>query len=144
MQKNKTPILVTLAIYNSSTEAYLAKSRLEAQGIRCFLENESVNMLYANALGGVVLKVSNTDFDEAYTLLQELRKNKKQNSESALKELNAMFVCPSCGQLNEDNKSITQKQPFLTKLLINLGIRNHKIVCDYCLATFSKDELVRK
>jgi len=144
MQKNTSPVLVTLAIYNNSTEAYLAKSILEAQGVRCFLENESINMLYVNALGGVVLKVSNIDFDEAYSILQELRKKRNPGADLAIKEINAMFVCPSCGQLNENNSSIMQKKSFFQKLLLGFGFKKNVIVCDFCLASFEKDELVKK
>ncbi|MBX2985346.1 MAG: DUF2007 domain-containing protein [Bacteroidia bacterium] len=144
LQKNNVPLLVTLAVFNNSTEAYLVKSTLETQGIRCFLENESINMLYANALGGVVLKVANTDFDDAYVLLQELNRSKSQRTDLGLHEINSMFVCPACGQLNENNKSIIQKKSFWQKMLIGLGLKSHKIICDYCLASFDKSELIKK
>jgi hypothetical protein len=53
--------IVTIETYDSVAKAHLAKSKLEAFGIECFLADENIiglNPLYNQALGGIKLKYS--------------------------------------------------------------------------------------
>ncbi|WP_298438349.1 hypothetical protein [Geobacter sp.] len=77
--------LVTIAQYRDLPEAGLAKSKLEAAGIVCFLDNEytvGANWLYSNALGGVKLNVKKMQKKPKLLLkkfLKQLRlKNQKE------------------------------------------------------------------
>lgn len=66
---------ITLLNFTYPNEAYLAKSRLEADGILVFLKNEKtiqVDPLLSNALGGVKLQVPDYQYDEALEILKEL------------------------------------------------------------------------
>jgi len=66
--------LFTIARYSQSVDAYLAKTRLDAAGIECFILDEnliSMNWLYSNALGGVKLQVELSDAEEAKKILEE-------------------------------------------------------------------------
>ncbi len=50
--------LVTIATFNSVTEAYVVVARLEAEGIPCQLIDVNINTLIpTNTFGGVKLKV---------------------------------------------------------------------------------------
>lgn len=68
---NSHPILVTVITFNNIVEAQMAKNVLELEGIQCFLENENMNTLYGNALGGVTLKVAGTDLQKAKDILKK-------------------------------------------------------------------------
>lgn len=71
MENKNEPTLMTIATFNSGTEAHIVVSLLESRGVPCYLENEAMNTLYANVLGGVILKVSSEDFEEAKKILSE-------------------------------------------------------------------------
>ena len=64
--------LVTIATYWNSTEANISRNLLRTEEIPAFLENEAfvqVTGLYANASGGIKLKVDQGDVDRALALL---------------------------------------------------------------------------
>ena len=64
--------LVTIATYWDSTEANISRNLLRTEEIPAFLENETfvqVTGLYANASGGIKLKVSEGDVERALNLL---------------------------------------------------------------------------
>ncbi len=65
--------LVTVASFATPTEASLAASRLEQEGIRSFLENENTiatDFLLSNAIGGVRVVVAESDVLRAREVLQ--------------------------------------------------------------------------
>ena len=66
--------LVQIAAYWNVIEASLPRARLEWRGIKCFLFDEhivTVNWLYSLAVGGVKLKVKESDVEEAFEIIQE-------------------------------------------------------------------------
>lgn len=65
-RNNKT---IVLKIFNTSLEAGIAKSKLQAKGIESFLENE--NVVGLNPLGGIELKVFSKDLERAKKILSQ-------------------------------------------------------------------------
>jgi len=68
-EKLKTILTVTFA-----HEAIVAKGRLEAEGVFCFLKDElTVQILpfHSNAVDGIKLQVREDDFDRAVEILKE-------------------------------------------------------------------------
>jgi hypothetical protein len=64
---------VTVATFDQSVEAHLARSKLESEGIPCFVSEErfiQVNWLLASAFGGVKLKVPSVDVERARNVLR--------------------------------------------------------------------------
>ena len=64
---------VTVASFWSAEEAHLARLRVEADDIPCTLDNEnlvSMNWLWANAVGGVRLRVPGEDAARARQILR--------------------------------------------------------------------------
>ena len=56
--------LVTVKTFDNSMDAHLLKSRIESEGVRCFLfddETVTMNPLFAQAIGGIKLKVNQRD-----------------------------------------------------------------------------------
>jgi Putative prokaryotic signal transducing protein len=66
--------LVVLRTFRDVPEALLAKGRLEASGIECFLGDDNMvrmDWFISNLLGGVKLLVQPVDFSEASRILNE-------------------------------------------------------------------------
>lgn len=97
--------LVTIATFNEATEAHILKGRLEAEGILCFLGDEHIvgaHPFYAVAVGGVKLKVTESDVNDAKAILQSIREGDAlfdydtidlAKPEEAEKQLS---TCPRC------------------------------------------------
>ncbi len=65
---------VTIMTFSHSIEITVLRSRLEADGIECFLKDEytvDAHPFYSNAIGGVKLQVREKDVLKATEILQE-------------------------------------------------------------------------
>lgn len=65
--------LVMAATYTDTMDAYIARGRLEAEGIPVALHNENhiaTNWLISQAIGGVKIMVAASNLEEATTILQ--------------------------------------------------------------------------
>jgi hypothetical protein len=66
--------LITLATINTSIQAHLLKSRLESEGIPCFLTDENINtLLPAGPFGGIKVQVHLSDSLRAFDILYDLQ-----------------------------------------------------------------------
>jgi hypothetical protein len=66
--------LITLATINNSIQAPLLKSRLESEGIPCFLTDENINtLLPAGPFGGIKVQVHLSDSLRAFDILYDLQ-----------------------------------------------------------------------
>jgi hypothetical protein len=66
--------MVTLRAFRDVPEALLAKGRIQASGIECFLADENMvrmDWFISNLLGGVKLMVQPADFSKASRILNE-------------------------------------------------------------------------
>ncbi len=61
--------LVTIATYESSVQANLARGRLEAEGIEALLLDENVHRMFGGVYGRVRLAVAPEDVEEAEAIL---------------------------------------------------------------------------
>lgn len=85
--------LITLKTFDNSFEAHLLKTKLESQDIRVFLFDEnlvSINPLYNVTLGGIKLKVDESQWNKAEEILTVLSANKLTNED------NQIISCPEC------------------------------------------------
>lgn len=114
--------LITIAQYRDLPSAGLAKSRLESEGIECFLDNEftiGVNWLYSNALGGVKLKVFESDAEEAKLIITD--EEKAISIPPTDEEFLSGSACPKCGETEIETKNYTRKFAAIS-LLISLPL----------------------
>ena len=68
--------LVTIATFMFPQEAYIFKGKLESRGIQSFIEDEyitTMNWLYSTAVGGVKLKVRESDEAKALEIIGQER-----------------------------------------------------------------------
>jgi len=111
--------LVTIKTFDNSIDSHIWKSKLESEGIRCYLFDEnmvSLNLLYNISVGGIKLKINQTDFDKANKLIEEIENLPIRN------ENNEIIKCPNCKSTNLDSdyksiKGIKGILSFITSLL---------------------------
>jgi hypothetical protein len=65
--------LVSIAEFDNVNDAYVIKSRLEAEGIPCYLSNENMNSIFGSSISfaQVELKVNFDDSFKAMDILYE-------------------------------------------------------------------------
>jgi DNA-directed RNA polymerase subunit RPC12/RpoP len=87
-----------IAVFQYSSEAQIIKSRLEAEGIEVFLNDQftiETDPLVSNAIGGIKLKVWQEDEDKAREILKTI-------SEYSLDDNGQEIECPVCGSYKVD------------------------------------------
>lgn len=85
---------VTIQIFDDAVSAHLLRVRLESDGIECFIEDEHIvtmNPLFNYAVGGIKLKVHETDVDRAIKIIGDI------NSKPSVDNDNDLVRCPNCG-----------------------------------------------
>lgn len=85
--------LLTLKTFDNSIDAHLMKSKLESEGISCFMFDENVvglNPLYNMAVGGIKLKVIEADVNKAITIIEEM------TNSSLINDKGEVIKCPKC------------------------------------------------
>jgi hypothetical protein len=66
--------LITIKTFTYSSEVLVLRGRLESEGIECFVQDEltiQVDPFYSNTIGGVKLKVRESDLEKAMEILKE-------------------------------------------------------------------------
>ena len=85
--------LITLRTFSSDISAHLLKTRLESEGVDCFILDENIvrlNSFYDLAVGGIRLQVREEDFQRAKELIEEWE------ARPYLDEEDHALKCPSC------------------------------------------------
>lgn len=93
-------MLKTVATYRDLPLAELAKSKLESEGIYCFLANKNhiaVNWLSSFALGGVKVQVRKDEFEVAQKILSEDHSNSISDIETDFPPQDINDFCIKCG-----------------------------------------------
>ncbi|MFT6865925.1 MAG: DNA-directed RNA polymerase subunit RPC12/RpoP [Cyclobacteriaceae bacterium] len=86
--------LITLRTFQFSVDAHLLKSKLESEGIPCFLFDENITTLVpfqGMYSGGIKLKVPESFLEEAKATLVVIDHGKYSN------EQDEVLQCPKCG-----------------------------------------------
>jgi hypothetical protein len=144
--------MITIAQFSVPLDAYLARCKLQAAGIPCFLGNEHlVNMywLYSDAVGGVTLMVPDEFAAEARAVLKEESDHSDEQppspqfNESVVEtadDAQSEELCPSCqsplGPLQERAAGFG-----LSFLLIGMPLMPRRFVrvCPKCQRRISAD-----
>lgn len=86
--------MITLRTFDNSINAHLLKSKLESEGIPCYLFDENINTLnplYSMATGGIKLRISSNDLERAEAIIAEIEDTKPTD------ERGVVLQCPQCG-----------------------------------------------
>jgi predicted RNA-binding Zn-ribbon protein involved in translation (DUF1610 family) len=120
--------LVTVASFPQPIEAHIAKGRLEAEGILCFLGDEnivSVHPFYSNAVGGVKLKVREEEAEQALAILHEINSEEPEpntfEAEGHVTSDNTV-ICPNCGSEDAYVTRFSRKAFALSLLLLGFPL----------------------
>lgn len=131
--------LVTLKSFVYPTEAYPLISKLESEGIKCFLEGENtllVDPLISNAIGGARLKVMENDVPKSLEILRlnesffkENEKRREKMPDDFLRNFNKVETfCPECESTNIYQK----RKGWLNSVFSNLFVMQKKHYCADC------------
>lgn len=86
--------LIIAKVFDNSIEAHLLRTKLESEGIACFIFDDnmiSMNPLYNVGLGGIKLKVREEDFGRALEIIRDIDNSKSTDEEGNI------IQCPECG-----------------------------------------------
>lgn len=92
--------LVTVKTFNTELDARIFMVRLEGEGIECFLFDDNivgVNPLFNIAVGGVKLKVKQTDVALVHEIIEDIQ------SSPYTDENGETICCPHCGSTDVMN-----------------------------------------
>jgi hypothetical protein len=129
--------LVTLRSYRDPIDAELAKTQLESAGIPAVVVDQyliSIQWLYSGALGGVKVKVEESDLGIAREVLREDRTTDLSSiPESQQTQLADGDRCPMCGS-SEVDRSRVQRNAAAISLALGLPLVawRHRWICRAC------------
>ena len=86
----------TVATFREGYQAYLAKGKLEAEGISSVVVDEyliGINWMYSQTIGGVKVQVAEADYERAEKILKE----DYSKDVDALDQEGPKESCPKCG-----------------------------------------------
>ena len=109
--------LVTAQTFNDSVSAHLVKTRLENEGIECYIFDENINNImpiYGQAVGGIRIKIKEEDAPKAKQLIEEWEQRPHLN------QTNATLTCTSCGS-QEIYAGFKSFKTSLVVIVFNLG-----------------------
>jgi len=115
--------IITFESYYDPMLAHIIRSRLEANGIPCFIADENIvmgNPIYNQAMGGVKLKVFEKDVERCREILASEGDLHESDHFEIDDENNTYVVCPFCASTNVSN--ITEgKDDGLLSTIMNLA-----------------------
>jgi DNA-directed RNA polymerase subunit RPC12/RpoP len=85
--------LITIKTFDNFINAHILKTRLESEGIECYLFDENIttlNPLYNVTVGGIKLKIKNIDQEKVEKIIKEI------DSAEIYDEENKVIKCPRC------------------------------------------------
>ena len=85
--------LVRFRTFENAIDAHMLSSRLESEGIVCFIFDENINNLnplYSVTVGGVKLNIKSTDVAKALAILEEIEQT------DFVDENDKVIACPKC------------------------------------------------
>ena len=133
-------VLRTVATFEYAHFAHLAKTKLESEGIECFIFDEhtsSMNWFYTNAIGGIKLKVRGEDYERASIILKE-----NVDDSNSIDEADEIIKlsCPKCGSDNIRDEKFSKRFAYISILLLGFPLlfKKRKYECGNCGLKWSK------
>lgn len=115
--------IVTLWRYRDLPEAWVAKSKLDSEGVWCFLADENIvrlNWFLSNAVGGVRLQVAEGEVPIAMELLGE--EIPASFSADEIGEEYRQPECPRCGSRDVTLEPMERKLALLVVCVLSLPL----------------------
>lgn len=127
----------TVSTYTTATEAYIAKGRLQAEGIPAYIADEhyiSAQWTISQALGGVRLQVPTSLESQALKIISEIQKGSYQLPLQK-KIIESEFThCPKCNSVNTYQVNWVWKLSFILMFMsvLPLPFSRHRFKCNNC------------
>jgi len=116
--------IVTFQSYYDPMLAHIVRTRLEANGIQCFVADENTigaNPLYNQAVGGVKVKIFERDMEKCREILASEGDLHEQDHHEVDDDNDTYVVCPFCASTNVSNISANKKNEEWPDLLDSLA-----------------------
>lgn len=138
-----------IQVFDNYLQAHILKSRLEAEGITCMLQDEQTVTMYwfwSNAVGGIKLKVPAEEVERARHLVKQMDEEAiaaseqpgffAEDDDGQLAAGNR--ICIHCGSKNTKKQDYKKVPAFLSILLLGfpLMFRSEKWYCFHCYEEF--------
>jgi len=140
---NNDDKIVTFQSYYDPMLAHIIRTRLEANGIQCFVADENTigaNPLYNQAVGGVKLKIFERDMARCQEILATEGDLHEQDHFEIDNDNNSYVVCPFCGSNNVSGleKNEEKDWPILNSIsnLVNPFYSPKNWHCNNCQQDF--------
>lgn len=134
--------IITFESYYDPMLAHIIRSRLEANGIPCFITDENIlggSPLYNNTLGGVKLKVFEKDVERCREILAAEGDLHEDDHFEVDNVNNTYVVCPFCASTNISSIVKNEDETGMLNSFVNL-INPFSIQknwhCNNCLQDF--------
>ena len=126
--------MITVGTFSKPEEAHLLRARLEAGGVRAFVQDENIvqmNWLYSNAIGGVRVQISEEDIQEAQAILKQAQFDLPDVVD---------IDCPQCGSIEVGPDELPRRISFAALLVLNFPFlfAKHRYRCSACGATWNE------
>ena len=113
--------LVTVQTFDNAIDLALLKSKLESEGIACYVFDEltvTINPLWSNGIGGIKLKINENDIEKAQLILQEIQESATLDADGKKK------ICPKCesSDLYVNFKSMRGTKGILSMIIMFLFV----------------------
>jgi len=105
--------IITFESYYDPMLAHIIRTRLEANGIPCFISDENTmgnNPILTNVAGGVKLKIFEKDLERCREILASEGDLHEKDHHEIDDENNTYVVCPYCGSTNVVNISARKSE----------------------------------
>nr|WP_067061152.1 DUF2007 domain-containing protein [Mucilaginibacter sp. L294] len=105
--------IITLEQYYDPMLAHIIRTRLEDNGISCFIADDNIisaNPIYSNAVGGIKLKIFERDLERCREILAQEGDLHEQDHHEIDEETNTAVVCPYCGSTNVRYGAATERK----------------------------------
>ena len=130
---------ISLRTFDNSIEAHLLKSKLESEGIECYIFHENTATLTPIAIGAISFKVYQKDFPKAYEIMTEMQRLVPKDKNGNI------ICCPKCRASKLIIIKRKQKKQFKGLLgKIKSFFNSHEIsvvVCEACKKEFNPSHL---
>jgi hypothetical protein len=122
---DRTERLVQIAVFNHSVEAHLCKTRLESEGIECFLQGDvalNINLFGTAALDSLRLEVRESDAERAIEILKEgVQETGVEDNDTDGKATHGP-CCPRCGSFEISGRKRSPVFVLLSLLLLGIPL----------------------
>ncbi len=95
--------IITLEQYYDPMLAHIMRTKLEDNGIPCFIADDNIisaNPVFNNAVGGIKLKIFERDLERSREVLAQDGDLHKQDHFEIDEETHSPVICPYCGSSN--------------------------------------------